>query len=96
MLRGTRDKYTCIVRTDTQALRPVNIGFHSVRSEAAEESIDYIKEVAAKSCATIYDEVCYKVEVIVDLKAQKVIYSVHKNRKKTINVLAKAVLDRVC
>lgn len=89
-------KYTAIVRTHEQELRPINIGFGTRKQKYVEDSVEYIKQVAEETCPQIYDELCYGVEVIVDLVAQKVIYTVHKNRKKTINVLANVMFKQVC
>lgn len=96
MLEGCGRKYTVIVRTASQDLRPVNIGFGTRKQKHIEDSLEYIKQVAEETCPQIYDDLCYGIEVIVDLVKQKVIYSVHKNHKKTIKVLANAIFQNAC
>ena len=97
-LTGTKEKYNVIVRTSpSQELRMLPMGFGTPNQRNKKpETIEYIKEVAEETCGTMFDELLERVEVIVDLIEQKVIYSVHKNKKKTINVLVKTMLPSAC
>ena len=84
MLKGKniKSKYMVVVRNSNQDLKPIYMGFSDP------QELDYIKEVAEETCGTIYDALLERVEVIVDMTIMKVVYTIHKNRKKTISALA--------
>ena len=83
MLTGMKAKYNAVVQTKSKQIVPIHLGFGIAQSK------DYIIQVAKDTCEKIYGEACDNVQVIVDLLEQRVVYSVHKNTRQTIAILAK-------